>query len=242
MAVSILPMCFGNNGDSNIEPYVNSDIFTPRWEVYITECERIRLEESIREQARIEAEQVRMEEEKARIKEEERVQAEEDARIRAEEKKFYIESIPLTKNIQKFIKDESKESNLNYFLILAIIKCESDFKTNDTSYNKNGTYDTGLMQVNSSNKAWANELVGRELNLKNPKDNIEAGISIFNHYYSYWERKGYSGRELLLRGLNSYNMGINGLKKYMSRGNDYDDWYYGNKILKNMNKIKSRLE
>lgn len=126
--------------------------------------------------------------------------------------------IPLDEELQHYIYDLCEEYDIEYELFLALIHHESKFDNNAIGKNRTST-DHGLTQINSRNEKWINELAGREMDITNEKDNILAGMLIYNHYKTYWKDKGYDGLELQQRVLLSYNRGLSGSKKYIaSRG------------------------
>lgn len=107
---------------------------------------------------------------------------------------------------QKYTWELCQMFDVDYNLILAVMYHESRFKID--AYSK--TNDIGLMQVNRGNRAWANELAGRKIDLYDPYDNILTGILIYKHYEDYWLDRGIEGEKLPKYTLNSYNMGISG--------------------------------
>ena len=77
-------------------------------------------------------------------------------------------------------------------LLWSIAKVESDFSTQAVNWNQNGTYDYGLMQINSS---WASRLgPGIWRSLGDPCANIRAGAWIMaqcvRRYGYTWEAVG----------------------------------------------------
>lgn len=84
------------------------------------------------------------------------------------------------------------EYSINPQILKAIAKVESNFKPRAVNYNKNGTYDFGVMQINSS---WYYTL-GKEwwMTLGDPCSNIKGGARILSgcmKKYGYsWEAIG----------------------------------------------------
>ncbi len=77
-------------------------------------------------------------------------------------------------------------------LLWSIAKVESDFTPQAVNWNQNGTYDYGLMQINS---AWAPTLgMGVWRSLGNPCTNVKAGAWILarcvRRYGYTWEAVG----------------------------------------------------
>lgn len=64
---------------------------------------------------------------------------------------------------------------------MAVAWHESRFQLDALGYNTNGTYDSGLMQINDINRGWLAEEHG--LNIDDPYDNIEAGIIILSRFW-----------------------------------------------------------
>lgn len=130
-----------------------------------------------------------------------------------EDKKPWLrKDVPLSEDWQKLIWETSKQEEVDYDLILALMKNESNFDFDAINYNTNGTFDSGILQVNSSNRKWVNELAGRKIDLKNDEDAMLAGILIFKYYYSAWEETAPKDK-LVFYALESYNKGIGGWKK-----------------------------
>ena len=88
--------------------------------------------------------------------------------------------------------EAGKIYNLPPVLLMSIAKQESNFKPNAVNVNKNGSYDYGLMQINSS---WAPKL-GKErwAELADPCTNVKVGAWILrqciNDYGYGWKAVG----------------------------------------------------
>lgn len=88
-------------------------------------------------------------------------------------------------------------------VILAKLYCESGYNPNAKHYNKNGTVDSGIAQINSSNHNW----LRRELGITNfydPYQSIQAGVYM---YARCLQANGYN-EEMALA---AYNTGRNGI-------------------------------
>lgn len=83
--------------------------------------------------------------------------------------------------------------------------------------NSNGTIDTGLMQINSCRNDELKEI--GITNLKDPKQNITAGVFIISTLNKYEGEQKYM----------AYNMGESGMKKAVSRGTN--STAYSRKVL-----------
>lgn len=169
-----------------------------------------------------------------------KVQQGKDNIVQAEKpKKEWLRDVKLSEELQKYTYDLCQEYNISYDLIIAIMYLESRFNPkaiNNT--NTNNTTDQGLMQINSCNWEWVDELAGRDLDLNKPKDNILAGILIFDNFRTYWINKGYTSQEeLFTLTLLSYNRGAYGASKYIENNSPYDNSYV-DKVLEYKNMIE----
>ncbi len=126
-----------------------------------------------------------------------------------DEKAFFIEEIPLSKELQKYIFDLCEEKNIDYDLVLSVIKCESNFNINSVGYNTNGTYDSGLMQINSCHLKSLEEEYGIN-DIMNPYQNLLVGINLISNSINNYGEIG---------GLVAYNMGTGGYISCLSAGN-----------------------
>ena len=87
---------------------------------------------------------------------------------------FYMEQIPLSYELQRYTFDRAASLGIEYELVLALMWRESTFRIEAIGVNRNGTRDTGLMQINDVNREWLRERHGI-YNLMNPFQNIDAG-------------------------------------------------------------------
>ena len=145
----------------------------------------------------------------------------------------WIRDIPLDEKYQKYLYEVCLEMNIDYDLQLAKIQVESNFNVNaiNTS-NSNGSTDYGLSQINSTHLQSTKDM-GLDI-VNNVYDNLYYGCLVYSEIKDNVASRGYTGREMQLRSLNAYNFGEAGFRKYMEKGNDYDDWYYGNKVINTM--------
>ena len=90
---------------------------------------------------------------------------------------FYLEQIPLSYDLQRYIYDRSAALGLEFELVLALIWRESTFRIEAIGVNRNGTQDSGLMQINDVNRGWLSERYGI-YNLMDPFQNVDAGTMI----------------------------------------------------------------
>lgn len=74
--------------------------------------------------------------------------------------------------------EAAKEYNIPKQLLVAIARVESNLKPNAINYNKNGTFDYGVMQINSS---WYFELGDEKWHkLADPCENVKTGAMILS--------------------------------------------------------------
>lgn len=134
-----------------------------------------------------------------------------------EEELYY--DVPLSYKIQNYIKEICKTYEVDIETVLAIMKIESNFQQNlKTKNNIGGGYSIGLCQLNNNYIDWFSEITGIEdFDIDNIYHNIEGGIAVYKHYKNYWKNQRYSGEELIIRTLNSYNMGLSGYQNYITR-------------------------
>jgi hypothetical protein len=87
------------------------------------------------------------------------------------------------------------------------------------------------MQLNENYIEWHGELtgLGNKFNINNIYHNIFAGILVYKSYRHDWEW-GYTGEELDIRSLNSYNMGTTRYVNYIRRTGTIN-WKYGREVM-----------
>lgn len=92
---------------------------------------------------------------------------------------------------KKMVAKICKEQNVSFKLVSSIIQKESDWNPNNINHNVNGTYDYGLMQLNSSNKRMFENLFWdkkTKFDIKNPEDNVYVGVkfikSLLKQYHN----------------------------------------------------------
>jgi soluble lytic murein transglycosylase-like protein len=88
----------------------------------------------------------------------------------------YSDKIPMSYELQEYTYQKCEERGLEYELVLAVIWRESRFDAGAVNVNKNGTQDSGIMQINDVNRAWLSER-GIE-DLMDPYQNIDAGTAM----------------------------------------------------------------
>ncbi len=118
----------------------------------------------------------------------------------------YLKSIPLDKNVQKYIYFMSRKYGVEYAVVLAVMDHESRFQYNATS--KSGT-DHGLMQINERNSEYLYNNIG-VTDINNPYQNIQSGVWMLSCFlYKY---------EDTTQALMAYNCGEGGAKKLWANG------------------------
>jgi len=102
--------------------------------------------------------------------------------------KIIIEDLTPNRNYEQYkdiwvcFKEASEQYNINYYLLLAIAKTESNFTVRAINYNRNGTYDLGIMQINSS---WLPILkISKDILLNDPCYNINVGAWVLSQCIS----------------------------------------------------------
>ena len=81
--------------------------------------------------------------------------------------------IPLDAELQKYASEMCYLYGVPYEVLLAVIEHESGFNPNAIGYNRNGTHDSGLCQINSVNHAW---LLEQGIDVHTPAGNIHAAV------------------------------------------------------------------
>ena len=134
--------------------------------------------------------------------------------------------LPLSKDIALYTIYKARENGLDPDLIFCIIWRESNFNPNEIGRNSNGTYDYGLMQINSSNFSFLSQKVGITSmdDLLDPYKNIDCGI-----YYiaSYMRKYGDMNKALMC-----YNLGEAGAQNKWKQGIYYSS--YSKSIIERM--------
>lgn len=147
-------------------------------------------------------------------------------------------NIKLDKGLQIFIWQQCQKNNFEYEYILALIYQEGRFNNNNKSYNKNGTNDMGLCQINSGKTLfWLASLANIEKpDRSNPEHSILMCMERLKYSREYWIKKGVSEDKLFYYITNSYNMGEGGYKRYINNTSKLSREYD-----KNITKYKNNL-
>ncbi|MEK5036217.1 transglycosylase SLT domain-containing protein [Paenibacillus sp. FSL R7-0302] len=146
------------------------------------------------------------------------------------------ENIPLSKTLQKKISAFADKKDIPVTLVYALMKQESDFKSNLISK----TNDYGIMQINRSNFKWITKDLKTEYGITYKWDDTYKSAVAGIHYLALikesWEGK-VSDKKMLPVVLISYNMGTRNAVKYM-KSHDATDWAYVRKIMTYKEKIE----
>lgn len=137
-----------------------------------------------------------------------------EVQIKKVEKENY--KIPLDENILDFLKVTTDYYNLDYYLVLALIRHESNF--NEKAIGNNESY--GLMQIHKINHDWLKDELNIE-NFLNPYDNIEAGCHMLSDLFNKYEDEN--------KVLMAYNFGETGASRQWEQGINNTD--FTNKVL-----------
>lgn len=122
----------------------------------------------------------------------------------APEKPYYY-NVPLTEELQDYIRSLCEETGVPMSLAIAMIEHESTF--NPSCISK--TRDYGLMQINKCNHSELRKLYGVK-NFLDPYDNVNAGIHMIGYYRSVYGDDHYA--------LMAYNMGEKKARKLWATG------------------------
>lgn len=114
--------------------------------------------------------------------------------------------IPLDADVQEFIYCLSTAYNIDYSLVIAMIDCESSFRTNVVS----DTHDYGLMQINQSNHEWLAETLDVS-DFLDAKQNVRSGLFVLSNLF---DKYGDDPHKVLM----AYNLGEAGANRYWKQG------------------------
>ena len=114
--------------------------------------------------------------------------------------------IPLSRELQDYVRALCEEYAVPMPLVLAIIERESDFQADCVS----STHDYGLMQVNRCNFESCRAKFG-EVDLLDPRDNLRCGVWLFAREYHAEDGDA-------VRALMRYNNGPTGARRKWAQG------------------------
>lgn len=118
---------------------------------------------------------------------------------------FIPYNIPLSVELQEYLFSKCEEYSLDFELVLAIIECESSYRTEIVSK----TNDHGLMQINKVNFDWLSEELGIT-DFLDAEQNIDAGTFILADLFSRQENT--------VKALMMYNCGPTGARRLWDKG------------------------
>jgi len=159
------------------------------------------------------------------------------------EPSYYIEEIPLSQEIQHTIYTICQESNVDYPLLLGMLKVESDFSTKSICHNTNGTTDYGIAQINSR---YTNHYAAMANISPENFDPIRIDHAILalcgelNYLKTHYASRHYDEHTLTQYLLNAYNMGPTGFERYVKRSGTTSR-YYDQRVLENREHYLSLL-
>lgn len=132
----------------------------------------------------------------------------------------------LDEDTQEFAYYLAEAYNIDFSLIMAIMKVESNYKPDTVS----STNDYGLMQINKCNHAMLKDKLGIN-DFLDPEQNIRAGCYILRKLFEKHEDVG-----LVLM---AYNMGENGASRLWSNG--IFESNYSKKVIEEQRKIQKQI-
>lgn len=112
--------------------------------------------------------------------------------------------VKLSVELQEHVFNVSQDYDVPFTVLMALAFRESSYRTDVVAYNKNGTTDSGLMQINSCNWDWLYADLGLDV-VNSPYDNIEAAAYILSEFCNQYT---------LEEALTAYNMGESNMLKY----------------------------
>lgn len=98
------------------------------------------------------------------------------------EPEFAPIDIPLDVKLQEHAWELCQQNDIPFEIVMSVAWHESRFQVDAVGYNRNGTTDSGVMQINSCNWQWLYD--DHDLDISDPYDNIEAGIHILSMFWS----------------------------------------------------------
>ena len=146
---------------------------------------------------------------------------------------YFYSDIPLSQEKQLMIYEICEEYGVDYPLVLGILSVESNFKTNVSYKNKNGSTDMGIAQINSyylDHYADMAQIPRKDFDPYIFEHGIRALCGDLQYLTESYQEDGYSGDELTIHVLNGYNMGQGGYNKYKRRTGSISR-YYDKKVM-----------
>jgi hypothetical protein len=138
--------------------------------------------------------------------------------IQIEEEQMPEYKLRIDADLQKHIWNLCKEHEVQYEIVLSIIKLESDFRANLINRNSDGSKDYGLVQMNNRYLDYHKKLLNMEE--FDPFDSYQSSmacVKLLKYYYNYWSGKGISQEDLFYLIVGSYNRGVAGMEKFIKQ-------------------------
>lgn len=163
-------------------------------------------------------------------------------KIESKNSRPIIEGIEIDEEVLEYIWGKSEEFDFDYLLVLAIIGVESNYGRVKKNTNNNGTIDSGIMQINSSNIKWLSELAGIDnVDPNNDYHSIDMAFELMNYERKYWEEQGYTGNDVELVTIMAYNMGQGNMKRYLKKYGLTKN-AYAKKVYSEVESLKSKIK
>lgn len=139
------------------------------------------------------------------------------------------------------VTEECENLNIPINFVLAVMKTETqDFNVDEVGYNSNGTCDSGIMQINSSNIQYFADRYNIPEFADNPKDpiaNLRVGIRhLAENYHTYLCQYEGDIDKAILAASGAYNRGAYNQNKYR---NIYD---YNARVYKHYTNLENGLD
>jgi len=133
--------------------------------------------------------------------------------------------LKLSQQNQDLIWELCAKNNLSYELALAVFHYESKFNLKAIGKNKNGSTDQGISQLNNRYTNTYKEYAikysdfpeNQVFNVFNADHSIRAGIGTMVYLRNFWEKKGVPNELMIEYLTGSFNLGIEGFKKYVKQ-------------------------
>lgn len=93
-------------------------------------------------------------------------------------------NIPLERQYIAYTVTLCESTGIDPAIMFAVMAHESGFNTEAINYNRNGSTDIGLCQINSINWKWLKE---SGIDVTNPTGNIKAGVTILSIHLEKYE-------------------------------------------------------
>lgn len=142
---------------------------------------------------------------------------------------WYIKGLEpkLSKTKQKMFWELSQKYKLDYILVLSFARVENNFTTKVSETN-----DYGYLQCNINNKKYCSEIAGRKLDFDDEYDSLEAGCIMLRNCFDSWIPSYKTDeKQLLLHVITSYNSGVSGTNKIVSRGGNLNKRIYTSNVM-----------